>query len=154
MTADLLFFGSEIEPPRAAQTFRRHSASVSVRWLTRTTAEIRYQGALCRTAFDALRAMALQATQTAASLVIRMDTALVLSVVMPAMPHEMYAGSIAPGCLVVPLDQYAQWAAHACELATMGVMRLVFVPSQQRDAYLMADSLAAMRVQSAASKPG
>lgn len=124
-----------------------------MRWLTRTVAEIRYQGALLQPAFEVLRGMALEATKSAHAVVIRMDTALVFSLVMLTPPRAMYAGRSAPGCLVVPLDQYDAWAAHASELASAGVMRLVFVPSQQRQAYAMADSLAAMRAQSTASTP-
>jgi len=136
-----------------AQTFTQHSASARVSWPTRNTAEISYKGALSRSAFYALRAQALQATQGADSLVIRVDTALVISIDMPDNPHVMYAGNTAPGCLVVSLDQRDAWERHAREMAEIGVMRIVFLSSQLPLAYAMAGSLAAIRSKSTAGTP-
>lgn len=154
MNAVLPILFPEIEPMPVPKTFRLHSAEVRVRWVTRSVAEIRYQGALLRPAFEALRRVALEATKSAQAVVIRMDTALVLSAVMPALPGAMYTGCTAPGCLVVPLEQFALWRDHTRALAALGVMRIVFVPSQQRQAYEMADSLAAMPGRSAAGRLG
>lgn len=144
MQEDILDLPALKDPCREVQTFRHHSAMVRITWPTRKVAEVRYLGVLCEAAYDALRAHALKATRTAAALIVRMDSAVALCVSMPRNPQKVYAYSKAPGCIIVPSSQVGQWKAHARDLASAGVMRLVFAPEQSDLAREMADSLASL----------
>lgn len=129
----------------ACQVLSYHSAQAHLHWLAGGVVQVIYFGLLCRPSLQSLRTQAVAATASAGCLLVEMDKALVALEAEPPQVGGVYAANTAPGCLIVADDQLAMWAAHAKDLARIGVMRLVFPRSQAALAADMARELAGAR---------
>lgn len=115
-------------------TFRHHSSRVKVSHVGRQLWRLDYTGVMGDAAFAALRANALSATRGAELFFIHMERSLVATSQMPPPCRKIYAGSVAPAAIVVRPDQWRLWKDYADAMARIGIMRLIFLESDQAQA--------------------
>lgn len=128
---------------QAKKTLRHHSAEARIQRLDGRVVEAVFFGAINAAAFDQLRTQIIEASQDAASMVIRLDRALILSIARPAAPSSLYGVRSIPASLIVSEDQLKPWTDYARLMMMIGVRRLVFSSSQASLAYDFAHSQAA-----------
>jgi hypothetical protein len=98
-----------------------------------------YTGPISAQAFEVLRLGVLRETQGSPCAVIRMDGSLMLLSLPPVIGPGVYTGRSAPGAVIVRADQYELWAEYSRRLASVGVMRAVFLDSHAALAYEWAE---------------
>ena len=86
-----------------------------------------------------LRKQAIVATQGAKLLRIHMFKSLAVSNTMPATNRDTYSLNPAPAVIVVRADQYPVWLAYAKAMDRLGIMRMIFLQSQQAQAQRFLD---------------
>lgn len=118
------------------QSFKFFSGRVSVgRIAPCGIFEVTYTGGMTEKAFDALRFEALNAARSATAFVVRLDGTLFRPEDGPDVDAESYGQDVAPGALIVRLDQYAGFVAYAAKAARFGVMRSVWLETNAEKAY-------------------
>lgn len=107
--------------------------------------EVRISGPFTRQAFDDLRPQVLRITMQHPATVVRLDTATDLVFSPPDIGADHYPPGLPPQAVIVSDASYDLWAEHTQLLATVGVTRSVFLPSQAHYAYEWAEMYAMLR---------
>lgn len=116
-------------------TCKIHTAKATCELLPSGIAEVKYYGVLDKYAFDFLREKMVRHTNGLHACVVRMDTGLTAFSDLLPLPRVIYRKDSPTAAVVVHEGQYEMWWAYAHALAEIGVMRAVFLASQQEMAY-------------------
>lgn len=112
-------------------TFSHHSALVRCRRINSGRVFVAsWSGPLYFSAMESLRDQVADAALGAQCLILRIDRALDLMGDSPSTRIQSYRPGVAPGAIIVRADQYQPWADYADNMATKGIIRMVFLNSQ------------------------
>lgn len=100
-----------------------------------------YSGVLSRSCFAGLRADVIKATRAARVLEFHMQKALMADNAAPDIPRGTYTINTTPAAIIVRPDQYQMWSDYADAMQDIGIMRVVFLYSQQRERQIFVDCL-------------
>ena len=120
-----------LDKPRVKKVFNHHSAVATVTELRHHVWQASYTGVMSPATFDVLRAKVIHATVKANILVVHMERALIAIGEPPPIPLNTYRMNCAPAAIVVRADQHQLWSDYAENMATIGIMRLIFLEHQQ-----------------------
>lgn len=118
-----------------------NSASVRFRTFDGGLVEVHYLGVLSRHSYSQVRLQTIAAITGAPVAVIRYDKAVIVSGLNMDVPDS--AKATPPGAVIVLPEQMRAWADYAAHLARAGVMRAVFLVSEEAQAYRWARAVAA-----------
>jgi hypothetical protein len=115
---------------------------------------IEYSGVICRRCLTELRLQAIEATKDDRVLVL--DYSKVLFAMAEFIPCTLSDGTTqAPAALIVQPEQYAFAWAYAEKMEELGIMRVIFLPSQMKQVWRWVDRMAgAAALRERQSRPG
>jgi len=146
MSASLIFADNRIrfltQHARFQKLFSCESAQAVVWRDDEHTWNAEYSGVLSQDCFADLRASVVYETRGAKVTTMHMGRALMAFNVAPPIYDDTYAGSRAPGAMVVRPDQYDVWRDYAGQMANRGIIRVVFLTSQLPQARRWTDRFA------------
>lgn len=111
------------------------SAKATFRLLPTGVGEVSYYGFMDRKTFIHLGRRMIARTNGMRAIVVRMDTGVTAFLEVLPLPQGVYQQDSPTAAIVVNPDQYEMWSRYARALAQIGVMRAVFLASQQGLAY-------------------
>lgn len=113
----------------------------------------RYSGAITSSNLVWLRSQVIEAAKDVSVYMLDMSRAVLLMGINPLIPEVADYRAIADGVIVCRSDQLASMQAYAKFMASRGVIRAVYLPSEWEYAQAMAHLLAGRQRQSPASLP-